>query len=87
MSRFETLNEILLLVAGAYTAGLIVFHLLFWRIFDWPNKLAGLDPVNRSTMQVLKLSITFIFGIFAWLSFFHVRELLGAVLHGVPVFG
>ena len=80
MSGFDTLNEILLFVAGVYTLALIVFHLLFGRIFGWPKSLSGLDPVNRSTMQVLNLSITFILGIFAWLSFFHADELLDTEL-------
>ena len=74
------MNEVLVLAGGVYTLLLVVFHLLFWRIFKWPDSLKPLDRVNRSTMQVLNLSITFIFLIFAYVSLMHVDELLGTAL-------
>ena len=74
------MNEVLVLTGGVYTLLLIVFHLLFWRIFKWPDSLKPLDRVNRSTMQVLNLSITFIFLIFAYVSLMHVDELLSTAL-------
>ena len=74
------MNEALVLAGGVYTVLLIVFHLLFWHIFKWPEALNSLDKVNRSTMQVLNLSITFVFVIFAYVSFMHVDELLGSPL-------
>jgi hypothetical protein len=70
------MKETLVLAGGLYTVALIVFHLLFWRIFKWPESLRTLNSVNRSTIQVLNISITFIFFIFAYISFAHTNELL-----------
>ena len=74
------MNQALVVAGGVYTIVLIIFHLLFWRIFKWPESLQTLDKVNRSTMQVLNLSITFIFVLFAYVSLMHVDELLGTAL-------
>ena len=70
----------LIIFGGIYKTGLIVFHLLFWRIFKWPETLAPLNYVNRATMQVLNISITFIFCIFAYISFVHTDDLLNTQL-------
>jgi len=55
------MNEILIVSGGFYTLVLIIFHLLFWRVFNWPETLMLLNDTNRATMQVLNISITFIF--------------------------
>ena len=74
------MGEALVIAGGIYTTALIVFHLLFWRIFKWPETLAPLNYVNRATMQVLNISLTFIFFIFAYISFAHTAELLNTGL-------
>ena len=74
------MNEILIVAGGVYTVALIVFHILFWRIFRWPETLGSLNYVNKATMQVLNISITFIFFIFAYVSFAHTKELLNTQL-------
>ena len=68
--------ETLIKIGGLYNIALIVFHLLFWRIFNWGDDLRSLSFLNRATMQVLNLSLTFIFGIFAYLSLVYSTELL-----------
>jgi len=72
--------EILIKAGGIYTIGLIVFHLLFWRIFDWSNDLASLSFLNRATMQVLNISLMFAFVIFAYVSLAHTGKLLTSSL-------
>ncbi len=80
------MNEILIIAGGVYTVGLIIFHVFFWKIFKWPKTLESLNGVNRSTMQVLNISITFIFFIFAYISFIHTRELLNTKLGNTLLF-
>ena len=67
-------------LGGWFCLGLVVFHLLFWRLFDWKRDLASLSSINRQVMQVLNLSLTFAFVIFAYVSWFHVDELLSSDL-------
>lgn len=75
-----TTNELFIIGGGIYMLMLDVFHLLFWLIFDWPESLKPLDQINRSTIQVLNLSITFIFVIIAYISLAHTEELLATEL-------
>lgn len=70
------MSEILIISGGVYTVVLIIFHVLFWRIFNWPETLEPLNHINKATIQVLNISITFIFLLFAFVSFFHTQELL-----------
>ncbi len=74
------MNEILIIAGGFYTVALIIFHALFWRIFNWPETLMPLNYINRATMQVLNISITFVFFIFAYISFAHTHELINTQL-------
>lgn len=68
--------EILIKLGGIYHILLIIFHLLFWRIFNWQQDLRSLSFINRQTMQVLNITLIFVFLIFAWISLFHTQELL-----------
>jgi hypothetical protein len=74
------MKEGLIFAGGIYTVILIIFHLLFWQIFKWPRTLRSLNPVNKATMQVLNISISFLFFIIAYISFAHTNELLGTQL-------
>lgn len=70
-----SMAETLLNIGGVFNVAFAIFHLLFWRIFRWKEELANLSFVNRAIVQVLNLCLTFVFVIFAYLSFIHPREL------------
>lgn len=72
--------EHLIEAGGIYNVILVVFHLLFWRIFDWKNDLRSLTFLNRAVMQVLNLSLTLVFVLFAYISLVHAAELLSTDL-------
>ena len=74
------MKETLIIAGGIYTVALIIFHALLWRIINWPETLMPLNYVNKATIQVLNISITFIFFIFAYISFAHTQELLNTDL-------
>jgi hypothetical protein len=74
------MKEALIIAGGIYTVILIIFHLLFWQIFKWPRTLRSLNLVNKATIQVLNISITFLFLIIAYISFAHTNELLNTQL-------
>lgn len=74
------MKEALIIAGGIYTIILIIFHLLFWQVFKWPRTLRSLNPVNKATMQVLNISITFLFFIIAYISFAHTYELISTQL-------
>ena len=72
--------EIWIKAGGIYTIALIIFHLLFHKIFHWDQQLPRLNRLNRALMPVLNLSLTAAFVIFAWISLFHTEELLSTPL-------
>jgi len=70
------MNEKLIIAGGVFNIALILFHVMFWRIFKWPETLESLNYINKATIQVLNISITFVFFIFSYISFLHTQELL-----------
>lgn len=51
----------MLFAAACYNAAFAIFHLLFWRIFRWPESLTASGPLNAGITQVLNLCLTFVF--------------------------
>lgn len=74
------MNEKLIIAGGIYNIALILFHALLWRMFNWPETLNSLNSVNKATIQVLNISITFIFFMFSYISFVHTQELISTSL-------
>jgi hypothetical protein len=72
--------ETLIKIGGLYNILLVVFHLFFWRIFNWKDELRSLSFLNRAIMPVLNLSLTIVFVIFAYISLAHSSELLSTSL-------
>lgn len=72
----NNLAEILVFAGGFFNLAFALFHLLFWRLFDWKKDLTSLIFVNRAVMQILNLCLTFMFLVIAYVSFFHRQELM-----------
>jgi len=72
--------ETLIKAGGFYNIILVLFHLFFWRIFNWEQDLRSVSSLNRSIMPVVNLSLTFVFVIFAYISLVHSTELLTSPL-------
>ncbi len=53
-----------------------LFHLAFWKLFDWKRELPKLNQVNRGVLQVLNLRLTYLFFVFSFISFFFADDLL-----------
>lgn len=69
-------NETILYIGGVFNLIFAVFHLSFWRIFNWHHDLKSIRFVNRAIMQILNLCLTFVFFIFAYVSFSYTYDLL-----------
>ena len=74
------MGKTLLTVGGIYNLLFVIFHLFFWRLFDWKNDLVSLTSINRAIMQVLNLCLMFSFTIFGTLSLFFPGQMAGTPL-------
>ncbi len=70
----------LLCIGGFYHLAFFVFHLFFWKLFDWRRDLSSLTRANRGIMQILNLRLMWIFLFAAYVSFFHADALLTTAL-------
>jgi hypothetical protein len=68
-------EETYIIIGGIYHIGFIIFHFFFWKIFKWDVTLRKLNSIDRSTIQVLNISLTFVFAFFAYLSINYSAEL------------
>ncbi|MBI5572868.1 MAG: hypothetical protein HY914_23190 [Desulfomonile tiedjei] len=72
---------------GVFHVAFGLFHLGFWRIFQWEKNLACLDLINRSIMQILNLRLTFVFFLIAYACFAHAAELMATRLGNTLLVG
>lgn len=70
----------LIKAGGLYNIALVIFHLLFWKLFNWADDLRSLSVLNRAIMQVMNLSLVVVFLMFAYLSLIHTAELFSTTL-------
>ena len=87
----STVQSALLVVSACYSTGFAIFHLCFWRIFDWRKDLGQLTHINRGVVQILNLCLAFVFILFAYLAIAHREEMIStaigrSLLAGISVF-
>lgn len=63
-------------IGGFFHLAFFIFHLYFWKLFKWKKDLQSLSQINRAVMQILNLRLTWLFLVFAYISFFYADELL-----------
>lgn len=51
----------LIYTCGVFSLGFAIFHLYFWKLFDWKNDLKKLTKANQAIMQILNLRLIYIF--------------------------
>lgn len=56
-------------IGGVINFLFVVFHLAFWKMFDWQRSLASLSSDNRAVLQVLNIHTAYVLAVFALLSF------------------
>jgi len=81
----------LITACGVHSAAFALFHLGFWRLFDWPRSLQATTRPNRAIVQIANAQLVWVFGGVALLCFAMPEALattpLGrAVLAGMAVF-
>lgn len=83
--------KILIYSCGVYSIGFAIFHLYFWKLFDWKNDLKKLSLANKAIIQIANLRLIYFFLFVAVICFVFPDELyhskLGnAFLIGISLF-
>lgn len=74
------MSKYLLICGGVINLLLAGFHIAFWKIFNWPESLVSLSPLNQGILQVINIHLAFVILVFAYVSIFCHRELLSTKL-------
>jgi hypothetical protein len=72
--------ELLIQLAGLHSLSFALFHLGFWKLFDWKHTLARSSVANRAIMQILNLRLIYFFLGVAAACFVFTDELARTVL-------
>lgn len=54
----------LILAAGLFDLAIAGFHILFWRLFRWPESLAVSGRLNTAITQTLNIMLTYVFVVY-----------------------
>lgn len=65
----------LVFAAGVFNGLFAVFHMFFWKLFNWPASLAALDATNRELMPIFNIHTVFVLVFFAYACFAHAKDL------------
>ena len=76
----QTDFDLLILACGLHSAAFALFHLGFWRLFDWPRTLQTTTRPNRAIVQIANAQLVWVFGVVALLCFVMPDELAGTRL-------
>ena len=52
----------MLVASGGLDLAFALFHLAFWRLFDWPDRLLPAGRLNAAITQTLNAMLAFVFG-------------------------
>ena len=66
----------LIVAGGIYNIFFVLFHIGFWKIFNWGTELEKLDFTNKWVMQILNIQIIYYFIVTAVICFVFRNELL-----------
>ncbi|WP_101924903.1 MULTISPECIES: hypothetical protein [Luteimonas] len=77
----------LIVACGVHSAAFALFHLAFWRLFDWPRSLAATTRPNRAIVQIANAQLVWVFGAVALLCFVMPAELAATRLGQVVLAG
>ena len=67
------MRKALLYIGGTITLCFALFHLYFWKLFNWQEELVKLSPENQGIMQMLNVVSVYTVLFAAFISFYLAR--------------
>lgn len=72
--------KLIIYLCGAYSVGFAIFHLFFWRLFNWKNELQKLSIANRAILQISNLRLIYLSFLVSFICFCFPTELISTTL-------
>lgn len=86
------MNKITLLYAcGIFNLVLVLFHISFWKVFNWKKTLEKGTKANKAVIQIMNIQLIYLFLFMAFIYLFYTEELIqskigNAIILGYAVF-
>ncbi len=77
----------ILFVCGLYNIVLVIFHILFWRIFKWNETLIKGTKANKIIIQIMNVQLIYLFLFMAFVYLLYPNELLNTNIGFAILFG
>lgn len=74
-----------LVIGGIYHLAFAVFHMFFWKIFNWKQSLSSISKIDSGVMQVMNLCLIWIFLSVGYISIVHTDQMLKTTLGHVII--
>jgi hypothetical protein len=78
---------LLLKICGIYNLAFAIFHIMFWKLFNWKDDLKKLTFGNRAVMQILNIRLIYVFLLMAFVYLFYSSQLAETSLGFVLLIG
>ena len=73
-------DSLVIWLCGVHSLVFALFHLAFWKLFDWPRDLRSTSVATRAITQILNLRLAYVFFAVAAACFFLADDLIGTRL-------
>lgn len=84
---FKMDKIIILYICGFFNIVLIIFHVLFWKVFNWKTTLSKGTKANAVAMQIMNIQLIYLFLAMSLLYFIFPNELLQTKIGNTILFG
>jgi hypothetical protein len=79
--------NLIIFLCGIHSVALAIFHIFFWKLFNWKSDLKSLSYANRAIIQILNTRLIYFFLFVAFLCFAYPNELANTSLGKVFLAG
>jgi hypothetical protein len=77
----------LLYLCGIYNLVLVVFHVLFWKVFNWKKTLDKSTKANKAVTQIMNIQLIYLFLFMAIIYLFYTKELIQSKIGNAILLG
>ncbi|MCD4835107.1 MAG: hypothetical protein K8R31_15015 [Bacteroidales bacterium] len=77
----------ILYICGIYNFLFAIFHMFFWKIFNWKKDLKKNSIANQAIMQILNIRLIYIFLLMAFVYIFYPEQLMETRIGNILLIG